>query len=179
MIALTYRYSWGGPLEPWEIHPALNHFPIAFLLAGVALDLYAGWRAKAHLMPTATGLLVAGVLTGWVTALAGLLAFWTVPAHTGRAHDLMYWHLGIQAASLLLFAWAAWVRWRGWSVPPSIAIRAIGLVAAVLLSVGSAVGGYIVYHGGAGVDPELLAPAVRGSHSHQPDHEGMPMDGSP
>jgi hypothetical protein len=33
-------YIWGGPFEPWEIHPALNHLLIAFLLGGVAVDLY-------------------------------------------------------------------------------------------------------------------------------------------
>src|SRR5690348_16243428 len=30
-------------MEPWEIHPALVHFPIAFLLGAVAYDLDA-WR---------------------------------------------------------------------------------------------------------------------------------------
>ena len=159
-------YGWGGPLEPWELHPALNHFPIAFLLGAVILDLYAWWWGKESLLPIATGLLVAGVLTGVITALSGLLSFFTVPAHTLRAHELMYWHLAIQAASLLLFAWSAWLRWRGRISSPTVGARAIGLVAAALLSVGSAIGGYIVYHGGAGVDPMILAPELRGGHSH-------------
>lgn len=34
-------HGWGGPVGPWELHPMLDHFPIAFLLGGVALDLYA------------------------------------------------------------------------------------------------------------------------------------------
>jgi len=159
-------YSWGGPFEPWEIHPALNHLPIAFLLAAVVLDLYTAWRKRPALVQVATGLLVAGVLTGLLSALTGVLAFFTVPGHTEEAHRLMFWHMGIQAAALLLFTWPAWKRWRNWFAPPSAAVRLTGCLGAVLLLVGSAVGGYIVYHGGAGIDPQLLAPEVLHSHAY-------------
>lgn len=98
--------------------------------------------------------------------LTGLLAFLTVPAHTELAHRLMYWHLGVQAASLLLFAWPAWARWRGWETPPSPAARIVPCLAAVLLLVGAGIGGYMVYHGGAGVDPSLLSPELRKGHDH-------------
>jgi uncharacterized membrane protein len=160
------RNGWGGPIEPWEIHPALNHLPIAFLLGGVALDLYSWLRRRPDLAKVATGLLVAGVLTGILAGLAGLLAFFTVPGHTEEAHRLMFWHMGLQAAALLLFAWPAWKRWRNWALPPSAAVRLTACLAGVLLLVGSAVGGYIVYHGGAGIVPELLAPELRGGHPH-------------
>src|SRR5438552_15007653 len=90
-------YGWGGPFEPWEVHPALNHLPIAFLFGAVALDLYAWWRGRPVLGPVVTGLLIAGMITGVITALTGLLAFFTVPGHTEEAHELMYWHIAIQA----------------------------------------------------------------------------------
>jgi uncharacterized membrane protein len=170
MIPLAHTEGgsgWGGPFEPWEVHPALNHLPIAFLLGGVALDLYAWGRGRPDLARTATGLLVAGVLTGVLTAAAGLLAFFTVPGHTEEAHRLMYWHLGVQAAALVLFAWPAWERWRDRAAPPGPAARLVACLAAVLLLIGSAIGGYIVYHGGAGVEARLLAPEVR--HSHSPE----------
>ena len=169
MIPLAQSESasgWGGPFEPWEIHPALNHLPIAFLLGGVVLDFYAWWRGRPALAQVATGLFVAGVLTGILAALAGVLAFFTVPAHTDEAHRLMFWHMGIQAASMLLFIPVAWIRWRNWTLPPTAAIRLVAFVAALLLLVGSGLGGYIVYHGGAGIDPSLLAPEVREGHSH-------------
>lgn len=175
MVLLGHTESgagWGGPFEPWEIHPALNHLPIAFLLGAVALDLYAWGRGRPGAARVATGLLVAGVFTGLLTALAGLLAFFTVPAHTVEAHKLMYWHLGVQAAALLLFAGPAWARSRDLARPPSPGGRFLICVAAVVLLVGSAIGGYIVYHGGAGVEPDLLTPAVRESHSH----EGSPAE---
>jgi uncharacterized membrane protein len=159
-------YGWGGPFEPWEIHPALNHLPIAFLLGGVAVDLYAWWCWRPNLSQVATGLLVAGVLTGALAALAGLLAFFTVPAHTDEAHWLMYWHAGVQVIALAMFAWPAWRRWRSWTAAPTAGSRFITCLAAVLLLVGSSIGGYIVYHGGAGIDPQLLTLEVRQSHSH-------------
>jgi len=137
-------YDWGNPFEPWEVHPH-SHLPIAFLLAGVAVDLYAGWRGQPHLSQVATGLLVAGVLT----APAGL-----------------YWHAGVQAIALAMFAWPAQKRWRNWTAPPTAGSRRVNCLAAVLLLVGSSIGGYIVYHGGAGIDPQLLTPEVRQSHSH-------------
>jgi len=159
-------YGWGGPFEPWEIHPALNHLPIAFLLGGVALDFYASWRGRPSLVQVATGLLVTGVLTGLLAALAGALAFFTVPTHTEQAHILMFWHMGVQAASLVLFAVVTWKRWRNWMVAPTAASRIVICVAAMLLLIGSGLGGYLVYHGGAGIDPKLLAPEVRENHSH-------------
>ncbi len=168
-------YSWGGPFEPWEIHPALNHLPIAFLLGGVVLDLYAWWRGQPSLAQVATGLLLAGVLTGILAALAGVLAFFTVPGHTGEAHGLMFWHMGVQATSLLLFIMVVWPRWRKWTLPPTMAVRVVASLAAVLLLVGSGLGGYLVYHGGAGIDPKLLIPEVRQSHSHG----GSPADHLP
>lgn len=151
----------GRIIEPWEIHPMLVHFPIAFLLGAVALELYARVKGKSELLGTATALLHAGVLTGIATALAGVLAFYLVPAHTKEAHRLMYWHLGVQSISLLLFGWVSWARWKGKPAAGGVVLPA---VAALLLIVGSGIGGYIVYHGGAGVEPQLLRSDLR-SHS--------------
>lgn len=56
MFPLAYREEetgWGGPFEPREIHPALNHLPIAFLLGAVALDLYAWRRGQPGLVEVA------------------------------------------------------------------------------------------------------------------------------
>lgn len=165
-------HGWGGFVEPWEFHAALVHFPIAFLLGAVALDLYAWWRGEPGLERAATGLLAAGFLTGVAAALAGVLSFFTVPGHTEEAHRLLYWHLGVQSASLALFAWPAWARWRAWEERPALPARAAAWVAAALLLAGSAIGGYLVYHGGMGVAPGLLAPGLRGGHDHGGDGGG-------
>lgn len=165
--------GWGGPIEPWELHPALTHFPIAFLLCGVLLDLCAWWRKRPDLARISTWLLVVGVVTGVLTALAGLLAFFTVPAHTDQAHRLMYWHLIIQTVALILFAWPTAKRWRNAALIPTIAMRLVACMAAIMLAVGSGIGGYIVYHGGAGIEPTLLAAVVRQGHEHGSGGDGM------
>ena len=161
----------------WELHPALVHFPIALFLSGVALDLVGWWRANEILMRAATWMLIAGVATGILAANFGLLAFYTVPAHTEAAHRLMYWHLGLASASLVLFTWVATVRWFRRETRPSFSARVVGVIAAGILSAAGGLGGFIVYHGGAGVDPELLASAVREGHSHgqgrSPDTSGI------
>ena len=154
-----------GLFPPWEAHPATVHFPIAFLLGAVALDLYAWRRGRADLTRVATGLLAAGVITGVVSAAAGAVAFFTVPAHTAEAHRLMYWHLGLMAAALTVFAGAAVARRR--NQPPAAWARVAGLLGGLLLLVGAYLGGRLVYRGGAGVDPAILAPEVRGGHGHE------------
>ena len=97
----------GGLFPPWEAHPATVHFPIAFLLGAVALDLYAWWGGRTDLSRIATGLMAAGVVLGLVALTTGLLAFFTVPAHTAEAHALMYWHLSLMAGAVTIFAGVA------------------------------------------------------------------------
>ncbi|MBI2806704.1 MAG: PQQ-dependent sugar dehydrogenase [Planctomycetes bacterium] len=168
------RRAWFSPME---LHPMLTHFPIAFLLGFVALDLFAWWRRRLDLAQVATGLLIAGVLSGVLAAFAGVLAFFTVQAHTDEAHVLMYWHLGVQTVALVLFGLAALLRWEGWTLPPTFGARLTGFIGALALSVGSGLGGYIVYHGGAGIDPNLLAADLRKGHGHggQAGKEKDPM----
>jgi len=153
-------------MPPWEIHPALVHFPIAFFLGGVTLDLFAWWMRREGLGRIATGLLAAGAVMAVPTALAGLLAFFTVPAHTAAAHNLLFWHLGLEVAAVLLFTAVVIVRWRDGLALPGAASRGFGLLATAILIVGSYLGGNLVYHGGAGVDPQILAPEVREGHHH-------------
>lgn len=153
-------------MNVWEIHPALVHFPIALLLSAVAVDVFAWWRPHELLNRVATGLLIGGTVSCWLAANFGLLAFYTVPAHTHEAHHLMFWHIGAAVSSLVLFTWLAVVRWFHRAEPLTRTRRGVGLVAAVFLMTTGALGGHIVYHGGAGVEPELLAESVRESHSH-------------
>ena len=148
-------------MEVWEVHPALVHYPIALLLASVALDLYA-WGRREALASIATGLMLAGVLAAAVAALAGVVAFFTVPpSHTDEAHNLVLWHIGAAVAMMIVFGVALALRWRARTAPPSIASRALGLVAAVTLIVAAALGGRLVYHGGMGVETKILAPELQ------------------
>lgn len=159
----------------WEIHPMLVHFPIAFLLGAVALDLLALRWPHESVAQAARGLLLAGTALGWLAAAAGFLAFYTVPAHTEDAHALMFWHLGVGLAALAIFTWQAATRWKQGPIGPKTFQRVVGCCGAVLLLVTGGLGGWIVYHGGAGVDPNLLAPEIRQGHTHggtEHDHGG-------
>ncbi len=159
-------HGWGGPIEPWEFHPMLIHFPIAFLLSGVVVGLSAWWRGQLSAERLATGLFTAGVLSGVVTAGAGLLAMYTAPDNTAMAERLMPVHLWVQVAALVLFAVVSWLRWRAWDTAPGLPTRILGWVAAVVLIVGSGIGGYMVYHAGAAIEPRLLAPSMQEGHHH-------------
>jgi len=165
-------------LRLWEINPATVHLPIGLLLSGVALDLYAWWRRRPELVRIAYGILVAGVLLGVLAALSGAVAFYTVPpTHTEEAHTLMYWHLGLQATSLAVFAFVVLVRWWLRERAPSGLLRITGLVAVGLLVIGAYLGGHLVYRGAAGVDPSLLSPSLQEGHHH--DGEGHEHPASP
>ncbi len=167
-------------MNPWELHPLLVHFPIAYLLGGAFLDLVTVVLRRETLSRNAAGLLLAGVCSGWLAMAAGLLAFYTVPAHTEEAHGVMYWHLGLAIASLLLFTWIAVARWRYRASPPKLPHAVAAVVASVLLAATGHLGADLVYHGGAGVQPELLAPEIRKGHSHSQGsgHDNEQPDGS-
>src|ERR1051326_5235822 len=159
------QHGWHWLIEPWELHPILIHFPIAFLIGGAFVDLAGRLRRSPGLTQAATAMFVAGLVTGLLAGAAGLLAYFTVPGHTEQAHTLMYWHLAVQVLALLLFAWPTWQRWHSWSLPPPASGLIVIWLAVIALIVGSAIGGFIIYHGGAGVEPDLLTPELR-EHEH-------------
>jgi uncharacterized membrane protein len=156
-------------MHPWEIHPALIHFPIAFLLGGLLVDLIARIRPRESLTRIASGLLVAGVISGILAAAAGAISYYTVPAHTEAAHEQMDAHLVLASLALGLFGLVAIARWRRRTQPASLVALSGGLMGSALLISAALLGGKTVYQGGAGVDPQILAPAIVQGHHHHHD----------
>ena len=145
-------------MRVWEIHPAVVHFPIAFLLGGVALDLFG--RHSETAVTSATYLLLAGLATAAVAAVTGVVAYYTVPGnHTEQAHG----------ASTGTSGDGRGVRHVRGGLPRALAaptvvspaIRGVGLAAAAILLFGGYVGGKLVYQGGLGIDPAILKPGLR------------------
>ena len=118
-------------MRTWEIHPALVHFPIAFLIGGVVLDLFG--RSSETAVATATYLLIAGLATGAIAAVAGVVAYYTVPGnHTAEAHQRVYWHIWTIVTAVVLFTVVCFVRWQHPSVVSPL-IRGLGLVAVAIM----------------------------------------------
>jgi uncharacterized membrane protein len=146
-------------MHAWEIHPAVVHFPIAFLVGGVVLDLF-GRHSEAAVV-AATHMLLAGLATGAVAAATGVVSFCTVPGnHTEQAHQRIFWHIWAMVAAVVLFIVVCFVRWQHPSVV-SPAIRGLGLKAAAILILGGYVGDKLVYQGGLGIEPTILKPDLR------------------
>lgn len=149
-------------MELWEYHPALVHFPIAFLIGAVCYDFYL-WSLGEHGPSSiANGLYIAGVLTAAVAAAAGLLAFYTGPAsYTDEAAQIIWWHIGAAVTQFVLFAIIAIARFRHRRDASPNWTRMVGLVAALVLIFAGYEGGYLVYHGATGIEPNLLARDLR------------------
>jgi uncharacterized membrane protein len=159
--------------KPWELHPVLVHFPIAFLFGGVTILLWGLVRPSDSTNRLAAGMLLTGVICGWVAAAAGGLAYYTVPAHTEFGHTLMFWHLGIAIGMLVLFSVLAIWRWRTRESNASASQVVVAVVGLLMVTVTGHLGGTIVLRNGAGVDPAILSAEVRGGHAHQGGHEQM------
>jgi uncharacterized membrane protein len=149
-------------MEPWEFHPTLIHFPIAFLIAAVGYDLYLWARGNDGPSATVNWLYFAGVLTAAVAAAAGAVAFFTAPAsYTEEAAGLIWWHIGGALTQFVLFAIVAIARYRRrYDASPSWT-RVVAVIAALVLVFAGYEGGYIVYHGATGIEPNVLARDLR------------------
>jgi uncharacterized membrane protein len=149
-------------MEPWEFHPTLIHFPIAFLIAAVGYDLYLWARGDHGPSTIVNWLYIAGMLTAAVAAIAGAVAFFTAPAsYTDEAADMIWWHIGGAVTQFVLFAVVAIARYRHrYDASPNWT-RVLGVVAALVLIFAGYEGGYIVYHGATGIEPNVLARDLR------------------
>jgi uncharacterized membrane protein len=134
-------------MRPWELHPALIHFPIAFLLGGVGVEVLARIRPRESLSRTASALFVAGVVTGIPAAIAGVVSYLTVPAHTEAARTEMAAHVVLASAALVVFALVAAARWPWRTQPASALALCASLAGGALLVSAAFLGGKTVLHG--------------------------------
>ena len=165
-------------MELWEFHPTLIHFPIAFLIAAVCYDFYLWSRGDHGPSAAVNGLYITGVLTAAVAAAAGALAFFTAPAsYTDEAADMIWWHIGGAVTQFVLFAIVAIVRYRHRRDDSPSWTRVVSLVAALVLVFAGYEGGYIVYHGATGIEPNVLARDLRAKKEQNTETAARPTSG--
>ncbi len=138
-------------MHPWEWHPALVHFPIAFLVGGLALDAAALLRRRESWLRPAAGLLVWGVVTGWAAAVAGIVAWFSAP-HQPDMHAFLTWHPIVAALSMIVFTGLAAHRWRRRTAFARPSAEGVGALALLLILIAGYLGSHLVYRGGTGVD---------------------------
>ncbi|MEX1185283.1 MAG: DUF2231 domain-containing protein [Gemmatimonadaceae bacterium] len=132
-------------------HPALIPFPIAFLIGALLFDLTGVWLGRPPLWTTGAHLLVAGVITGLVAAIPGIIdyRFTVPPKSSGKKRATK--HALLNVTALVLFAGARWLRGDA-DVRPDTFILGVEAVGALALLAGGWMGGTLVMRNQIGVD---------------------------
>lgn len=160
-------------MSPWEFHPALVHFPMALLLCGVALDLYARLRKREDLVRPAFFLQFWGVLTGWAAALAGILAWYTAP-RVYEINPLVYTHPLLALISLASFSVLVGVRWRRRDAMTGTLKQICAAGATLVVLLAAYTGGHLVFRGSMGVTGRSDSPVAPLSFSSILGRSGSP-----
>lgn len=141
-----------------SIHQTLIVFPLGLLLSSVVFDFIASVTGRTNGFHIAFWMIGAGVVSGFVAAIFGLMDFATVPKHT-RARRVGAFHAVGNLLVLFFFGLSWFLRATNpWS-PPFGALLGSYLAALLLLATGWA-GGELVSRLGMGVheDANLDAP---------------------
>jgi len=138
-------------LQTFLLHPAMVHFPIAFLLLGLAVFAVAIARDSAMLDRGASVLLVLGAVAAWAAVGLGGLAERTAP-HLPAAWETVETHRGLGYRTAIAFTVLALVRIAVLRRRLRLAQLVLWIVAAALLVATAYQGGELVYHFGMGVE---------------------------
>jgi uncharacterized membrane protein/nitrite reductase/ring-hydroxylating ferredoxin subunit len=125
------------------LHPMLIPFPFAFLTGAVVFDAV-GWFADAPTWWTTGAYLgVAGIGTGVVAALPGLIDYlYTVPPESsGKSRATKHMIANLSAVALFALAW--WIR-GGPRTRPDIGVLGLEALGLAVLSIGAYMGGTLV-----------------------------------
>jgi uncharacterized membrane protein len=132
-----------------EVHPAIVHFPLAFLPLAIGADLLGRLTGSKALRETGRRMMPLAAVSAAVSAATGLVAQEEVEAE-GRARDVLVTHrnlnLGMVGAASALAAW----RWR--RREPSASYLALGLAGLGAVTYSAYLGSKMVYEYGVGVD---------------------------
>ncbi len=153
------------------IHQVLIVFPLGLLATAVVFDVLRlitdadGFSVASYYM------IAAGVLSGLLAAVFGLIDYLAIPAGT-RARRVGALHGVGNVVVLLLFAASAWFRWPA-PTAPSVVALGLSFCGMLLALVTGWLGGELVERLGIGVDPGAN-PNAPSSLSGRPASAGGP-----
>ena len=133
------------------LHTILIAFPLGLLTASLLFDVRAKTRLDSTDGKIARALVGAGVLSGLVAAVPGLIDWLNVPKGS-RAKTLGLWHMCGNVVALSVFA-LSWKKRRSNETQPDTSAVALSILGASILGVTGWLGGEMVYRLGIGVDP--------------------------
>lgn len=133
------------------IHPILIVFPLGLFSTAVIFDVLFLLNAGAVFATVAYYMILAGVISGVVAELFGLID-WLPMAPNTRAKFIGAWHGVGNFVVVLMFAASAWLRAATPAFTPDTAALALSFGGAVLLMVTGWMGGELVYRMGVAVD---------------------------
>ncbi|HVX40073.1 MAG TPA: DUF2231 domain-containing protein [Gemmatimonadaceae bacterium] len=132
-----------------EVHPALVHFPLAFIPLSIGADLIGRITGSEALMNLGKRTMPLAVASGLVAGAAGLIAQTEVEAE-GVALDQLKTHRTLNLG--LVTAAAAMSVYRARTEKPGLGYLLAGVAALVALDYSAYLGGAMVYQHGVGVD---------------------------
>jgi nitrite reductase/ring-hydroxylating ferredoxin subunit len=133
------------------VHPALVHYPWAFLTGAFLFDLAGKLTGSPAAWVTGAFLAAAGIAAALVAAVPGFIDYvYTVPPNSSGKRRATR-HMVVNLSAVALFA-AAWVLRRHASIEPGAAVLLAEGVGTMLLGAGGYMGGVLVNRNQIGVD---------------------------
>ncbi len=151
-------------LEPYQLHPVVDHFSVALLITAVLIDLVAGASpSRIWLRYTAVLLIVLGAIAAGCSYFTGGMEADRIWNALGEpAKDVLKRHaeLGEYLAITfgILAVWRLMIQGFGFMAGSRAIYLIVALVAIVVLSYSAHLGGVLVYDYGAGTALMAAAP---------------------
>jgi uncharacterized membrane protein len=158
-MAITLKYrSATGESRPWTVreilqgkpidrptHPMLVHFPIAFYVGALGLDVLSRLGSH-HAAPVAATWLIVAALAGFVGASVTGLAERATMRRGSKIRTLATRHMLVQYAAAAVFLANLVIRWphRG-DLRSSVVWIALDLIGVLVMIVGADIGGAMVF----------------------------------
>jgi uncharacterized membrane protein len=133
-------------LRDHPVHIMAIHFPTALLTMDIVFAAIAGYTGKAELYTVAYYCLMAGVISGWLAALAGLYDWLTRLLPRKMSQKQVFIHAGLQAFTVTGFTVILSMEFHhpDWIAAISPGLWAAKLLLLVVLIAGSYMGGEVM-----------------------------------